>query len=78
MTPAFRKFILAGWKAEQAECREGIERADFWDIALTRTGFGFTPSLAHVEQACTETIAVPFTRLQPWLSVTGKAGIIRR
>jgi len=78
VTPAFRKFILAGWKAEQAECREGIERADFWDIALTRTGFGFTPSLAHVEQACTETIAVPFTRLQPWLSATGKAGIVRR
>lgn len=78
VTPAFRKFILAGWKAEQAECRDGIEQADFWDIALTRTGFGFTPSLAHVEQACTETIAVPFTRLQPWLSATGKAGMLGR
>ena len=78
VTPAFRKFILAGWKAEQAECREGIERADFWDIALTRTGFGFTPSLAHVEQACTETIAVPFSRLQPWLTAAGKAGILGR
>ena len=78
VTPAFRKLILTGWKADQAECQEAFERSEYWDIGLTRAGLGFTPSLAHVEQACTETINVPFTRLQPWLSAAGKAGMARR
>ncbi|MEO7814902.1 MAG: hypothetical protein ABIR87_05600 [Sphingomicrobium sp.] len=78
LTPAFRTFVLTGWKAEVKDCQEAFERSDFWDIGLTRTGLGFTPSLAHVEMACTETIAVPFARLQPWLSSAGKAGVTRR
>ena len=78
VTPAFREFVMAGWKAGEKECQPAFDQAEFWDIGLTRTGLGFTPSLAHVEQACTETINVPFTRLQPWLSAAGKAGMARR
>ena len=60
------------------DCQGSFEQADLRDIGVTRTGLGFTPSLAHVEQACTETINVRFTRLQPRSSAAGKAGMARR
>lgn len=73
VTPAFRDFILAGWKYSDMECREPVQRAEFWNIGLTRSGLSFSPSLAHVEQACGDDIAIPFARLAPWLSADGKA-----
>lgn len=76
VTPAFRAFLLAGWKhPDRAECQEIFEQAEFWDIALTRTGLGFTPSLPHVAQACGEEVVVPWTRLQPYLNPTGQKAV---
>ena len=75
VSPAFRAVILAGWKHSDGACQESFERADFWDIALTRTGLNFTPSLAHVEQACGDAIPISFARLGPWLNAKGKAAV---
>jgi hypothetical protein len=69
--PEFRKLILTGWKPDD-DCGESVRGAEFWNAELTRTGFIFTPSLAHVEEACEEPFRVPFARLAPYLTAKGK------
>lgn len=73
--PALRRAILAQAQALDPECRAASLDAAFWDIGLARTGLRFTPSLAHVEQACEEEKLVPWRVLAPWLSAAGKAGV---
>lgn len=75
LLPAFRQFILARAKPRDAECREAVAREEYWDIGLRRTGLLFSPSLPRVEQACGEEVLVPFTRLTPFLSPQGSAGV---
>jgi hypothetical protein len=73
LTPALRKAILAGWRAEAGECEEVVRAADYWDIGLTRQGITFAPSLPHVVQACGEDFTLSFARLRPFLSAEGEA-----
>lgn len=77
LTPAFRAFVLARWKPEEAECREPVTEAESWDIGLTRQGLAFTPELAHVVAACAEPILVGFDRLAPWLGPHGRNEVAR-
>jgi hypothetical protein len=72
LAPAFRTFLLGRWKGN-ADCDDVVRTEDFWQIELTRTGMVFTPELAHAVQACGESFALPFARLQPYLSAEGKA-----
>jgi hypothetical protein len=72
--PAFRALIITGWKPDD-DCGESVRAAEFWNSELTRTGFVFTPSLAHVEEACEEPFRVPFAKLAPYLTPEGKAEI---
>ena len=64
-------------RGEDADCREAISSEDYWEIALTRRGLAFTPSLPHVVQACEDAALVPFAELDPFLSPSGRAGIAR-
>lgn len=71
LQPAFRDFLLADWKPQDAECADAVREEDFWTIALTRTGLVFSPELPHVAQACGDDFAIPFARLRPYLSARG-------
>ncbi|RDE06680.1 hypothetical protein [Sphingomonas aracearum] len=71
---AFRDFLLARAGELEAECRETLNTAEFWDIGLSRAGLSFTPELPHVVAACANPVAVPWAPLSPWLGAAGKAG----
>lgn len=80
ITPALRALALKHFpfgRGEDADCREAIAGEDYWEIALTRKGIAFTPSLPHVIQACEDAAEVPFADLAPFLSPPGRAGIAR-
>ena len=70
-----KNLILAGWKPEDADCGDAIRAEDYWNAELTRSGIVFTPNLPHVVQACEEGFAVPFARLQPFLTPEGKKNV---
>lgn len=80
ITPALRVLALKHFpfgRGEDADCREAIAGEDYWELALTRKGIAFTPSLPHVIQACEDAAEVPFAELAPFLSPAGRAGIAR-
>jgi hypothetical protein len=68
LRPALRQVVLAGWKADDAECAEIVKTAEFWSIGLARTAFVLSPELPHVAQACAEEFTVPFSQLRPFLT----------
>jgi hypothetical protein len=70
--PPLREAVLAGWTAE-GECGEVVREAEYWNIGLRRDGFVFSPSLAHVVQACGEEFDVPFARVRQLLTPQGAA-----
>ena len=73
LRPAFRRFILAGWRPAGADCAGVIRDQDFWNIGLTRTGLIFAPDLPHVVQACGEEFTLSFARLRPFLTPNAAA-----
>jgi hypothetical protein len=75
LMPAFRTFILRGWRPADRECGETVRDEEYWNIGLTRAGLVFSPSLPHVAQACGEEIVVGFDRLGPWLTREGAENI---
>lgn len=75
ITPALLRVILARWRPADPDCRQAYEDQTFWDVALTRRGFGFTPMLPHVAQACAEQVVVPYPAASPFLSAAGRAGV---
>ncbi|MGN6357694.1 MAG: hypothetical protein ACTHLU_09475 [Novosphingobium sp.] len=80
ITPALRALALKHFpfgRGEDADCREAVSDEDYWEIALTRRGLAFTPSLPHVVQACEDAAVVPFADLAPFLSPAGRTGIAR-
>lgn len=80
ITPALRELVLKHFpfgKGEDAECREAVASEEYWDLALDRGGIAFTPSLAHVVQACEDTAVVPFAELGAFFSPEGRAGTVR-
>ncbi|HEY0112493.1 MAG TPA: hypothetical protein VGB59_05005 [Allosphingosinicella sp.] len=68
LTPEFRRFLLAGWRAEDPECTEVVRDEEFWNVGLTRKGLVFAPSLAHAVQACGIELTYSFERLRPFLT----------
>ncbi|MGE3692277.1 MAG: hypothetical protein AB7F98_12955 [Novosphingobium sp.] len=77
LTRGLRAVILRQARFDEAECREAVSSADYWDIALARGGLKFTPSLPHVVAACEEAISVPSSALAAWLSPAGRQGMAR-
>lgn len=78
ITEALRNLVVTRFKFDgEAECRDVVGQATYWDIALTPTGIAFEPSLPHVAQACGEYVTLTFADLAPFLSDAGKAGVAR-
>ena len=74
VSPSFHRFLLTRAGEIDADCREALEGADYWDIGLGRKGLTFTPELSHAEQACADPVEVQWTALGSWLSSIGRAG----
>ncbi len=77
LTPQFRALVLRQGRNLESDCREVVEQADYWDIALTRTGMDFTPGLPHAALACGDAISVSHAAFAPQLSQAGRAGWAR-
>jgi hypothetical protein len=75
VAPPLLKAIVARWHGEDSDCRQAFEDQTFWDVALTRQGFGFTPMLPHVAQACAEQVVLPYGGAAPFLNAAGRAGV---
>lgn len=72
--PAFRSLVIGRWTGDE-DCAGTIDNEEWWNFELTRTGFVFTPILAHVAQACAEDFTVPFSKLTPYLTTEGRKAI---
>jgi len=72
--PAFRKVVIGRWKGDD-DCEGTIDTAEWWNMELGRSGFTFTPILAHVVQACVEDFKVPFAKLTPYLTPEGRKNL---
>ena len=70
-----RRLLAARDKAVEADCRGASADAAYWDVGLRREGLRFTPSLAHVEQACAKPVLAPWATLLPFLTAAGRAGM---
>jgi hypothetical protein len=73
--PAFRKVLLRGHSIKNPECRDVLNRADYWDVELTRTALVFTPTLVRVESGCSDEFPMSFAALAPYLSDAGKKNV---
>lgn len=67
--------ILSRFPSKDRECEGVIREADDWTAEVTRSGIIFRPQLPRVIMACGDDIAIPFTRLRPWLNAKGKAAV---
>ncbi|MHA6723992.1 hypothetical protein [Sphingomonas sp. RS2018] len=74
LKPALRRLAMAQDRQMEAECRDPVAEAEFWDIGLTRTGLAFTPGMPHVLAPCANAMIVPWAALAPYLSQAGRAG----
>ncbi len=74
LRPALRAVIVGRSDAIEADCRDPLAEAEFWDIGLSRTGLVFTAQLAHVVAACADPVTLPWATLTPWLSAAGRTG----
>ncbi|WP_010215255.1 hypothetical protein [Sphingomonas sp. PAMC 26621] len=74
VSPSFRRFLLARAGEIEADCREALDGADYWDIGFDRKGLTFTPELSHAEQACADPVEVTWPSLASWLSSAVRAG----
>lgn len=78
ITEALRNLVVTRFAFDgDAECREVVGQATYWDITLTPSGMAFEPSLPHVAQACGDVVTLSFAELAPFLSAEGKAGVAR-
>ncbi len=77
LDPLRKLVVKAMPPIEDADCQSAVAEADYWDLALTPRGIGFTPQLPHVMLACADQAELTFAQLGPWLSPMGKAGAAR-
>ncbi|MFM5931366.1 MAG: hypothetical protein ACKOPQ_10690 [Novosphingobium sp.] len=77
LTPALRAVVVRYFKTDESECKGAVDDQEFWGVAVSPTGFVFTPSLPHVIMACTDDAHVPFAAISRYLSPVGKAQLAR-
>lgn len=75
INPKFRKYLIQHMDAEEAECVEVIETADYWDIGLVREGIAFTPELPHVATACEALATLGYKDATRYVNDAGKSAI---
>ena len=56
----------------EEECGGAVKTASSWTLELKREGISFTPDLPRVVMACGDEVVLPWSRLEPYLSPTGK------
>jgi len=71
LRPTFR-YLLMGPRVADDECDDAMRSEEFWNVELTRTGFVFTPELAHVVQACEDDYPLSFAKAGPFLNAEGQ------
>ncbi|MFL6747181.1 MAG: hypothetical protein ACJ8E6_00595, partial [Sphingomicrobium sp.] len=54
------------------ECGDAVETASSWMLELRAEGIAFTPDLPRVVMACGDELVLPWAKLTPFLSATGK------
>jgi hypothetical protein len=74
LKPALRRLAMAQDREMEADCRNRVAEADFWDIGLTRVGLAFTPGMPLVLAPCANAIIVSWAALAPYLSKAGLSG----
>ena len=75
LRPSFRELILRERIISDPGCSDVLRRSDYWGVELTRTGFVFTPALAHAEGGCSDAYPMSFKALAPYLSAEGKKNV---
>ncbi|MEC5160404.1 MULTISPECIES: hypothetical protein [unclassified Janthinobacterium] len=76
-TPALQKLILSGDGADTSdpECGPLLTAARYYQLSLGDKGMVFSTTFPHVAQACDMDIVVPYAKLAPFLSESGKAAL---
>lgn len=59
----------------EESCADALEGQEYFFAYPRATGMVFLPSLPHVIQACADEIEVPWTKMQPYLTPTGKKAV---
>ena len=72
LKPELVAVILRDRKPDDPECYDATKEQESWDVGVDRGSLVFSPHLPHVISACGDDYRVPFIRLQPWLTETGK------
>lgn len=57
------------------DCAEVVRSNAYYLVYPGKTGMVFSPTLAHVVQACADDIEVPYAKLRPYLTSKGEAAI---
>ena len=68
-----RSMVLNALTGENVDCKEVIESAESWTMALSNEGVTFTPSMPHAQQACGDSTAIPFATAQKFMTLEGRA-----
>ncbi|HMI39705.1 MAG TPA: hypothetical protein VK485_00565 [Sphingomicrobium sp.] len=56
----------------EEDCGGAVKTASSWTLELKREGIGFTPDLPRVVMACGDEVVLPWNKLAPFLSRSGK------
>jgi hypothetical protein len=56
----------------EEDCGGAVKTASSWTLELRAEGIAFTPDLPRVVMACGDELVLPWARLEPFLSPTGK------
>jgi len=69
-----REFVVKSEiKHGSSECSDVYENANYWNVALSKAGVNFTPSLPHAEAACAESVDVPFAMASKFMNAAARA-----
>jgi alpha-tubulin suppressor-like RCC1 family protein len=56
-------------------CADALEGTQYYSMYPQTAGMVFSPSLPHVIQACEADIEIPWTRMRPFLSLSGQKAV---
>lgn len=74
LSDGLHALVRKHWPSEDSECTSVLDdRLPGWDIGLGQGGMTFRPELPHALTACAESVTVPWSELEPYLSAAGRA-----
>ncbi len=68
----------ADQRRDYDECMNVLRTTKYWDFGLAADGSGMAmiPFVPHVATPCAETVTMPWAKLQPFLSLEGRAAML--